>query len=30
VTLKRNAAGLTRRESFKEDDAVAPQPAVVV
>jgi phage protein D len=29
VTLKRNAAGLTRRESFKDDDALAPQPAVV-
>lgn len=30
VTLKRNAAGLTHRESFQDDNTVAPQPAVHV
>jgi phage protein D len=30
VTLKRNAAGLTRRERFKPDETAAPQPAVRV
>jgi phage protein D len=30
VTLKRNAAGLTRRESFRGDDSVPSQPAVSV
>jgi phage protein D len=30
VTLKRNAAGLTRRESFRDDDSVPSQPAVVI
>jgi phage protein D len=30
VTLKRNAAGLTHRESFREDDALPQQPAVQV
>ena len=30
VTLKRNAAGLTRQENFKDDDAAPSQAAVVV
>jgi phage protein D len=30
VTLKRNAAGLTHRETFQEDNSAAPQPAVAV
>jgi phage protein D len=30
VTLKRNAAGLTHRESFQEDDSLPQQPAVQV
>jgi phage protein D len=30
VTLKRNAAGLTSQDSFKDDDSVPSQPAVTV
>jgi phage protein D len=30
VTLKRNAAGVLRQDSFVEDDSLAPQPAVHV
>ncbi|HEY2160872.1 MAG TPA: contractile injection system protein, VgrG/Pvc8 family [Solirubrobacteraceae bacterium] len=30
ATLKRNAAGLTHRESFQDDNSAAPQPAVRV
>lgn len=30
VTLKRNAAGLTHRESFQDDNSIPPQPAVQV
>ncbi len=30
VTLKRNAAGLSHREDFQQDDSLPPQPAVQV
>jgi phage protein D len=29
-SLRRNASGLTRQEQFRDDDAVAPQPAVQI